>query len=127
MLNGRYEGLTSPNLPSKTIVQYFGNEAQGDFNGDGTQDVAFLVTGVPEGSGTFFYLVAALNTSAGTEGTNGVLIGDRIAPQTTEFKDGEIIVNYADRKADEPMTATPSVSISKYFKISNGQLVEVKK
>ncbi len=103
---------------------YFGNEVRGDFNGDGNEDVAFIITHNPGGSGTFFYLVAALHTTSGYEGTNAVFIGDRIAPQPTEFREGMIVANYADRLAEEPMTATPSVGVSKYFKIENGMLVE---
>jgi len=52
-------------------------------------------------------------------------IGDRIALQTTNIKDGEICVNYADRKVDEPRTAAPSVGVTKYLKVENDRLVEV--
>ena len=108
-------------------VRYFGNEAAGDFNADGLEDVAFLITDNPGGSGTFYYVVAAILQTDGYHGTNAMLLGDRIAPQTTEFRNGEIIVNYADRKLGEPMTTRPSVGVSKYFKITNNRLVEIKK
>jgi len=109
---------------SETVTQYFGNEATGDLNGDGTPDVAFLLTQNSGGSGTFYYAVVALKTSSGYQGTNAILLGDRIAPQTTEIKDGEVIVNYADRAAGEPMTTAPSIGVSKYLKVSGTQLVE---
>jgi hypothetical protein len=109
-----------------TGVTYFGNEASGDFNNDGLADVAFIMTQDNGGSGTFYYVVAALNTGNGYHGTNGVLLGDRIAPQTTEFRDGQIIVNYADRKPGEPMTTQPSVGVSKYLKVVGDTLSEVK-
>lgn len=102
---------------SKTIVRYFGNEARGDLDGDGLEDAVFLLTQDAGGSGTFFYLVGALRTPTGTwNGTHAVLIGDRIAPQSTEFRDGLVIVNYADRAAGEPMTDRPSVGKSLYLK-----------
>jgi hypothetical protein len=97
---------------SKTVVRYFGNEAHTDLDGDGREDVVFLVTQEAGGSGTFFYLVGALNTERGYVGTQAVLIGDRISPQTTEVHDGLVVVNYADRAVGEPMTAEPSVGRS---------------
>jgi len=108
-------------------TQYFGNEAKGDFNADGKQDVAFVLTQTPGGSGTFYYVVAALGSDEGYVGTNAVFLGDRIAPQTTEFRNGDIVVNYADRKAGDPMTAAPSVGVSQRLKIQGNQLVKVAK
>lgn len=120
--------ITSANNPAaKSTIKYFGNEAWGDFNNDGRQDVAFILTQDSGGSGTFYYAVAALNNGNGYDGTNAIFLGDRIAPQTTEFHNNEIIVNYAVRKADEPMTTAPSVGVSKYLKVNNGLLVEASK
>jgi len=115
-----------PGSSSKQITQYFGNEVKADFNGNGLLDIAFLLTQNSGGSGTFYYIAAALNSVNGYKGTNVIFLGDRIAPQATEFQNGEIIVNYADRKPNEPMTATPSVGVSRYFKISDGELTEMK-
>jgi len=53
-------------------AQYFGNEATGDLNGDGQADKAFLVTQDPGGSGTFYYVIAALKTAAGAACTVAV-------------------------------------------------------
>lgn len=125
--NGKAEVEITPGSASKSITQYFGNEVKADLNGDGTEDVAFLLTQDNGGSGTFFYVAAALKTEDGYGGTNAVFLGDRIAPQTTEFRDGEVIVNYAERKPGEPMTARPSIGVSKYLKISGDRLVEVAK
>lgn len=108
-----------PDSASVITTRYFGNEVDGDFNGDGSTDTAFLLTQTTGGSGTFYYLAVALGTSQGYHGTNAVLLGDRIAPQTTEWRDGAIVVNFADRKPNEPMTAQPSVGVSKYFVVSS--------
>ncbi len=112
---------------SKIVTKYFGNYAEGDVNEDGVSDIAFLLTQTTGGSGTFYYVVVALKTDTGYTGTNAVLLGDRIAPQTTEIRDGEVIVNYAERKPDEPMTASPSMGVSKYLQVSGTTLVEIKK
>lgn len=107
-------------------VSYFGNLAKGDLNGDGIPDLAFLVTMDGGGSGTFYYVVAALQSADNSYvGTNGFLLGDRVSPQTTEIRDGSIVVNYADREANEPMTAPPSVGVSRRFVVERGALVEI--
>lgn len=123
--NGVAETEIAPGSASKSTTKYFGNEARGDFNGDGLQDVAFLLTQNNGGSGTFYYVVAALKTSTGYTGTNGILLGDRIAPQSTEFMNNEIVVNYADRNPGEPFTTAPSKGITKRLTIASGNLVEI--
>ncbi len=107
---------------SKTITKYFGNEVRADLDGDGREDVVFLLTEDGGGSGTFYYVVAALNTERGYVGSEAHFLGDRIAPQTTEFRDGVLIVNYAERKPDEPMTALPSVGKSAYLTFDVGSM-----
>lgn len=117
----------APSSASVVTTQYFGNEAHGDINADGFDDVVFILTRDVGGSGVFFYVAAALKTADGYRGTNAVFIGDRIAPQTTAIEGGEIVVNYADRASNEPTTASPSLGISKYFTFSSDTLTEVVK
>lgn len=126
LVNGYSEIEIVSGSASKLKTNYFGNEVLGDLNGDGLEDIVFLLMQDGGGSGTFFYVVVALKTEKSYQGLNAILLGDRIAPQTTEFRDGKIIVNYADRKSGEPMTVEPSVGVSRYFKVQNGKLVEVK-
>lgn len=114
----------APESPIMNVTRYFGNEVRGDLDGDGDEDVAFLVTHEPGGSGTFFYLGGAINEGGKYRGTHLMLIGDRIAPQTTEYRDlgapygARVIVNYADRLPRDPMSAQPSVGKSLYAKYS---------
>ncbi len=120
-------GLSEINITgsvSKIVTKYFGNEAIGDFNKDGIDDVAFLLIQNSGGSGTFYYVTVALGGKNGYTGINALFLGDRIAPQTTEFRNGEIIVNYAERYPSEPMTAFPSLGVSKYFKVENNKLIK---
>jgi heat shock protein HslJ len=101
---------------SKIITKSVGNELRKDLNGDGRDDVAFLLTQERGGTGTFYYVVAALDTDSGFVGSDAVLLGDRVAPQATASGSGRsIIVTYADRKPGEPMTATPSVPRTRQF------------
>lgn len=115
-------GSPQADSATKVITQYFGNEATGDLNGDGAPDVAFLITQDPGGTGTFFYVVAAVKTADGYRGSDAVLLGDRVAPQTTEIREGKLVVNYAERAPGEPMTARPSVGKSLYLKLDPATL-----
>lgn len=108
--DGISEVSITPDSATKVVTEYFGNEVMKDFNGDGKNDTAFIVTQTTGGSGTFYYVVVALNTDNGYVGSEGYLLGDRIAPQTTELGQGNIIiVNYADRNQGESFAVQPSV------------------
>ncbi|MDD2646603.1 MAG: hypothetical protein PHV78_02020 [Patescibacteria group bacterium] len=127
VLKNGYSEEIIPGSSAKLITKYFGNTVSGDFNGDGLTDEAFLLTQESGGSGVFYYVAVALRVQNGPSGLNAIFLGDRIAPQTTNFQDNEIIVNYADRQSGEPMTTSPSVGISRYFKVDSDRLVEIKK
>ena len=125
LVNGVAVRASAPGSASKTTTKYFGNDVVGDINGDGKDDIALFITQESGGTGIFFYIVAALATgSGGYQGTNALFLGDRIAPQTISIQNGVIVANYADRAQGEPMTAQPSVGVSKYVMFKNGQLVE---
>lgn len=127
LTNGLSEIETASSSATKIITRYFGNEVKHDLNDDGLEDVAFILTQETGGSGTFFYFVAALNTSDGYIGSEAVFLGDRIAPQTTEIDEGitsvgtnrqnVIVVNYTIRLPDEPFTTQPSVGKSVWLKL----------
>ena len=128
LVNGVSQVPAAPGSAESITTRYFGNEAQGDLNGDNIPDTAFLVTQDTGGSGLFYYVVVALRTSSGYQTTNAVLIGDRIAPQSTVIPQGsqKLDVNYADRKLSDPMTAQPSVSATLILKVTpNGVLQSV--
>ena len=86
----------------------------------------FLFSRPPGGSGTFFYVAAALNREGTYRGTNGILFGDRISPQTIQIRNGVVVANYADRQPGEAMAVPPSVGKTKYLILKRGQLEEIK-
>lgn len=126
--NGYNEQEIAPGSASKLITRYFGNKVSADFNdgGMGNLDSAFLLSQDGGGSGTFYYIAALVSEGDKYIGTNAILLGDRIAPQTTEFKDGGIVVNYADRRPGEPFSVQPSIGVSRYFRIYGRELREIK-
>lgn len=92
------------------VTVFFGNELVSDLNGDGRDDVTFIITRGGAGSGTFFYAVSALNTGRGYAGSSAFFLGDRIAPQSTMKGSGRVVVvAYADRAPNEPFSAKPSM------------------
>lgn len=114
--NGLSEGPAAPGSASKIITRYFGNEVKHDFNNDGREDIAFLISQQTGGSGTFYYVVVALNTINGWVGSDAVFLGDRIAPQTTSMDKGNVfVVNYAMRNPGEPFTTQPSLGKSMWL------------
>ena len=127
LVDGYSKNAVAPGSASSVETRFFGNVAEGDFDSDGAGDAVFIITQDAGGSGTFYYAVLALGSKDGSYvGKNAIFMGDRIAPQTTEYRDGMIIVNYADRGPAEPMTAPPSIGVSRYFKVIGGQLAEIK-
>ncbi|MBP9763494.1 MAG: hypothetical protein KBD10_01980 [Candidatus Pacebacteria bacterium] len=105
-------------------IKYFGNELKTDLDNNGSEDVVFFVTQESEGSGTFYYVVAAIKEEIGYSSVEGYFLGDRIAPQTIEVSKNPrhknvIVVNYADRAEGEPMTTQPSVAKSVYLKVDS--------
>lgn len=107
-------------------VQMFGSPTVGDLTGDNANDAGVILVVSGSGSEIYYYAAAALNnTSTYTyEGTNAILLGDRIAPQANTITNQTYIVNYADRNEGESITVQPSVGMSKYFVVQNNRLVE---
>jgi hypothetical protein len=107
---------------SNVVTRYFGNELRTDVDGDGSEDVVFLLTQERGGPEVRFYVVAALNTPRGYLGSDGYLLGDRIAPQNTTASPNPrhvrvVVANYADRALGEDVSVSPSMGKSAYLKI----------
>lgn len=126
LVDGVTQSAAAPGSASKITTRYFGNEATGDLNGDGLSDIAFLVTQDTGGSGLFYYAVVAFQTTNGYQTTNAFLIGDRIAPQSTEIHSDskELHINFAERKAGEPMSTPPSVGAVLLLKVTPSGVLE---
>ena len=122
LVNGHSEREAAPGATTKIRTDLFGKTIYGDLDDDGDEDAALLLVHNAGGSGTFYYVVAALNQNSLYCGTQAVLLGDRIAPQDVVIRNGVIVVNYADRRPEEPMTASPSVGKSMHLILKGGDL-----
>jgi hypothetical protein len=125
LAGGGGEAKSAPGSVTKTRTSVWGRPTYGDLDGDGVDDAALLLVQQPGGSGTFYYVAAALNVNGAYRGTNAVLLGDRIAPQNVAVRNGVVVVNFADHRPEEPMSAPPSVGKSKYLTLKGGALVAV--
>jgi hypothetical protein len=121
---GRAEEQSTPGSATITTTRILDGTTTGDLNRDGRDDVVVLPVRNAGGSGSFYYVAAALGTKDGYRGTNAVLLGDRIAPQTVETRDGMIIVNYRERYPWENFAVPPSLSRSRYLVVENDELKE---
>ncbi len=117
------------------------NYATGDLDYDGVDDAAVILVQNTGGSGSFYYVAAAMtvgndgtatssddtvsNVGVGVIGTNAILLGDSIAMQNYSIADEVVTVNYADRPEDAPMTEQPSVGVSRRFGVDGVVLEEL--
>lgn len=110
-------------------VEYFGNEVWADFNADGQDDVSFLIARTSETGERSYYVAAALNLTEGFEGMNTVFLGKDIIPQTAEYKDGLVVVNFTtnmtgDMSGEQP-TEGSIMGVTKFFSISTSGLISL--
>lgn len=96
-------------------LQLFGEPVYGDLDADGDLDAAVLLVNNTEGSGVFYYAALVFSQGSEMKSTKGMLLGDRIAPQTVEIHDGRAVYNYAVRRSDEPMTSQASIGKSTWI------------
>ncbi len=119
--------INDPNFDAGVTytTKVFGKPVMGDLDGDGDSDAIVLLQQDPGGTGTFYYLGAAINTGNGYKGTNTLFIGDRIAPQSNEIWSGIAIANYADRGPTEPFSARPTIGKSLYAQLVKDKLARI--
>ena len=128
-LNGTYEidgELIKFNNGKAGEIYIFNEPIIADLDNNNKSDAVFFIVQETSGTGTFFYVSSAINSDKGYVSTNSIFIGDRIAPQNIRVQDGIIQVNYVTRKETDPMSEEPTIGITKYLKVVNGELIEVK-
>lgn len=129
LINGKAEKEIAPGSAQKDVISVFGEPVYGDLNSDGVKDAVMFLTENSGGSGTFFYVVEAINLGGRYKGTDAMFIGDRIAPQNINIQNGRAVVNYADRKPGESFAVPPSEGKSIHVnldvkKMEIGELVQ---
>ena len=124
--NGHAEQPAAPGSASAIRTEVVGRWIGSDLEGDGDRDAVMILVHEPGGSGTFYYLAAALARGGGYRGLNAVLLGDRITLRDIAVTDSLIQVNYLHRAFHEPMTARPYIEGRLVVVLDNGKLVPIR-
>ena len=109
--DGFYEKPIAPGSVAKTLFRTFGVPTYTDLDGDGDKDAVLFLT-KESGNNTFFYVVAGRNANEKYEGSNALLLGDRVSPLSITAANGVVIVTFKDRKTGESFMVAPSVEKS---------------
>lgn len=125
LLNGRAETPAGTESDTAIATTISGEPARGDISSDGQDDAALILIQDPGGTGTFYYVAAALSSKIGAKGTDAIFLGDRIAPKKIEIQNGQIIVNYLERSPEEPMASPPSIEKKKILVLKGEVLQEI--
>ena len=126
LVDGKASNEVVEGASSTVVTSIFGEPVYADLNSDGLEDAVVFLVQETGGTGSFFSFAVAVKNNSGYVGTEAIPLGDRIAPQNINIKDdGIIAVNYADRKAGEPMTADPSVGVTAYAVLEGSTLSTV--
>lgn len=112
LVKGVVEKEIAPGSASKEVIRVFGEPVYADLDADADLDAVMYLTQENGGSGTFFYVVVAVNDNGVYKGTDAMFLGDRIAPQNINIIDGRAVANFAERKVGESFAVSPSVGKS---------------
>ncbi len=116
---------TIPNSSTKIVTQLTPFVTTGDLTGDSLPDIGNILVQSPGGSGTFYYAAAIINKGQNVaQGTNAILIGDRIQPTFVSVEAGVYQVTYMDRPEGAAMVEEPTIEKTKFYIIIDSQLQE---
>lgn len=127
LVDGQNEEPAALGSASKIITRSWGIPLAADMNMDGIDDAVLILTQSTGGSGTFYYVAAAIATPMGYEGTAGHLLGDRIMPKGIEVVDSKARISFLTRSSEESFADDPTVSrqMDVIYAAEHQQLVEV--
>jgi heat shock protein HslJ len=121
LVDGIADVPAAPASSSRIRTQILGEPAVADLDGDGNDDAVVVLTQQTGGTGTFFYLAAAVATPQGLAGTQGVLLGDRIALDSVSVLDGRITVRYRTRAANQSFAEAPAIERIRDFVLAGDE------
>ena len=126
LINGSFKVAAAPGSALMIKATAFGRPLFGDLDHDGDADAVVVILYESGGSGTFYYIAAAINHNGRYKGTAGYLLGDRILIQSVNFRDGLVQAHYLDRRPGQPLSVPPTVDKRIRMRFSAGKLTPVK-
>ena len=126
MGHGVAEIAAAPGSAITNTLRMVGEPVLAGPDAAGNRDAALIVVNDPGGSGRFYYALAAIAQADSYRATNVLPLGDRITPQTIEYRDGRFIYHYLGRDLDQPMSEPPTVeeTLSVRLDRTNGVITE---
>ena len=121
--DGYFEETIAPNTATKIKIWLGKQRVLGDLNGDNLDDAVVTLIVDSGGSGLFTYLSAVISEDEKSKPIDSVFIGDRIIVKSLLIKKREVLIEFLTHPTDEPMTATPTVNVTKRFIVQDNRLV----
>jgi hypothetical protein len=116
------DGHARVKIPGTTAViisEIIRRPVYADLTGDGVKEAVSVVLQHSGGSGTFYYLVAAVDGKL----IESYFLGDRINITSIKTEKDIIIVEYLDRRETQPMASKPTIRARMDFKLVDDRLV----
>ena len=126
LVDGSFEAPAAPGSAAMLLVSVIGRPVYGDLDHDGEKDAVVVIVYDAGGSGTFYYIAAAIYKKDTFNGTRGYLLGDRIAVQDVEIRNRVVTVDYVHRHPQESMSTPPSVNTSIQLAYADDKLFPLK-
>lgn len=123
--DGVFEESVAPGSAATIRILLGKEQVFGDLDGNGTEDAVVTLVVDPGGSGTFTYLALVLNEAGTARPLDAVFLGDRITLKAMAIQPGSVTVTFLSRKPDEPMSAEPTVELTRTITLQGEMLTEV--
>jgi heat shock protein HslJ len=115
LVDGISEERENTGASGRTLTRIWGAPTFADLNGDGIEDAVLILTRSTGGSGTFYYVSAAIASPSGQSGTTGLLLGDRIEPKAIDVADGKASIRFMTRGPDQSFADVPTIERARDF------------
>ena len=119
---GEFRQQAAPGSATETVVRLAQVRSFGRIDSGSSIDAAPILTVDPGGSGTFIYLVAALNVDGHPEMAATTLLGDRVAVRSVRIVDSQIVVGMRVRGPDDPF-AYLTTEVTRTYVLEGSELV----
>ena len=125
--NGKYD-LSGGNFQESHIALDTDTPSYvtGDFNNDGSLDIAAVITFNGGGSGVFYYLVVFLNDNGTPKYLTATFLGDRTKINSIKYGDGTFSADIITQGPNDPMCCG-TLQKTLHFTIKNDELVSIDK
>ena len=119
---GEFRQQAAPGSATETVVRLAQVRSFGRIDNGSSIDAAPILIVDPGGSGTFIYLVAALNVDGRPEMAATTLLGDRVAVRSVRIVDSQIVVGMRVRGPDDPF-AYLTTEVTRTYVLEGSELV----